>query len=229
MYKQKIAKLLAMAQDESSPEEAQVALLKARELMAKHKLRQDECVLQDAKVVRELVGVSVTSVKYGWAVQLSAIIAEHYCCASFMQRRSRGRLRSIGFIGLEDDFEVCRRIFLYAFDCVKTEADRWFKSDAKRRSAEVRRKNAEAYGWGFLEGLKEQYARQDEEHQEWGLVLKLPNEVRREINSMEKAKPFGKITLDDIVACIGYDAGLGFEPSTKLEQASAPLARRMIT
>ena len=26
----------------------------------------------------------------------------------------------VGFAGLEDDYEVCRRIFLYAYDCVKS-------------------------------------------------------------------------------------------------------------
>lgn len=58
--KKKIAKLLALS---SSPneKEAQEALLKARELMAKHKLSPEECQQgSSAKVVMRTVGVECT-------------------------------------------------------------------------------------------------------------------------------------------------------------------------
>ena len=59
--REKIAHLLALAES-PEPAEAKAALLRARELMAKYKLRPEECVEEkNAKVVRELVGVSCTA------------------------------------------------------------------------------------------------------------------------------------------------------------------------
>ena len=206
-----------MAQDESSPMEAQVALLKARELMAKHKLRQDECIRTDARVVKELVGVSVTTRKYGWAANLSAIIAAHYCCGAYRQHRKYSQQYEIGFIGMEDDFEVCSRIFAYAFDCVKSEADRIFKATAHYEPADYRRNAAEAYGWAFCSGLQAQYDSQDTEHQEWGLVLKTPSEVRKTIEAMGKGKTLGRVKSDWRATKAGYQAGLCFNPSRRID------------
>ena len=56
----KIAKLLALA-DSPSEAEARAALLKARELMAKHKLRPEEIKkAENVKVIKETIGVSCT-------------------------------------------------------------------------------------------------------------------------------------------------------------------------
>ena len=55
-YKDKIAKLLALAGNNSSPEEAKAALLKARKLMAEHKLRPEggdgECCTEPGRDFR---------------------------------------------------------------------------------------------------------------------------------------------------------------------------------
>lgn len=52
----KIAKLLALA-DSPSEAEAKAALLKARELMAKHKLRPEEIKkAENVKVIKETIG-----------------------------------------------------------------------------------------------------------------------------------------------------------------------------
>lgn len=78
--KKKIAKLLALS---SSPneKEAQEALLKARELMAKHELSPEECQQgSSAKVVMRTVGVECTKMTDPWAVQLGAVIGKRYCC-----------------------------------------------------------------------------------------------------------------------------------------------------
>ena len=53
-----------------------------------------------------------------WAVELSAVIAPHYCCKAYHSRIKRTKTATIGFIGLEDDYEVCSRIFLYAYDYI---------------------------------------------------------------------------------------------------------------
>lgn len=59
--KDKIAKLLALAESPNE-NEAKAALLKARELMAEHKLRPEEVVKADkVKVIREVLDVTCTA------------------------------------------------------------------------------------------------------------------------------------------------------------------------
>ena len=104
--KDRIAKLLALDGNNPSDGEAKAALLRARELMAKHKLRPEECQkAETAKVVESLVGVSVTGRKYAWAVALSGIIGKHYCCVAYRRHQKGTQTQRIGFVGLEDDFE----------------------------------------------------------------------------------------------------------------------------
>ena len=223
-YKDKIAKLLALAGNNSSPEEAKAALLKARKLMAEHKLRPEDCQKEEtANVVQSLVGISVTGRKYAWAVSLSAIIARHYCCISYRQHAKGKQTQEIGFAGLEDDFEVCTRIFRYAFDCVKQTSDEIFKAEPTLHSVNQRRKNAEAYGWAFCVGLSEALEKQKEEHQEWGLVMIIPQAVRDTEIGKLKPKTYGNMKAfdesDAVARMRGYSDGLKFDPSTKLAEA----------
>lgn len=128
---EKIAHLLALASNNPSEAEAKAALLKARELMAKHKLRPEDCKQsENVRVIRELVGVECTAMTNPWAVSLSAVIAEHYCCCSYRNRYTGRKVNTIGFVGLEDDFEICKRVFLYAYDCVMSV----LKRDIERNS-----------------------------------------------------------------------------------------------
>lgn len=129
--KDRIAKLLALAESPNE-NEARAALLKARELMAENKLRPEDCQkAHSRKVRRENVDVACSKTKYQWAVDLSAIIAKHYCCRAFRTHWGGKRMYQIGFVGLEDDFEICKRIFLYAFDCIKVRSDEIFKKKCR--------------------------------------------------------------------------------------------------
>lgn len=225
--KERIAKLLALAGNNPSENEAKAALLKARMLMAEHKLRPEECeVLREQKVVKSLIGVSCTGRTDTWAVNLSAIIAAHYCCIAWRRHTKGTMTQHIGFCGLEDDFEICSRIYRCAFDFVSSESKRIFKENARRISADARRRAAEAYGWGFCVGLQEALKTQQEEHQEWGLVMVVPKEVNEACPGPKT--PYGKMKLEDDASVRagqkGYADGVKFDPSTKLEEAKAPAA-----
>ena len=59
---EKVANLLALASNNPNENEAKAALLKARELMAKHKLRPEDCKKsENVRVIHELVGVECTA------------------------------------------------------------------------------------------------------------------------------------------------------------------------
>jgi len=225
----KIAKLLALAESPNE-NEAKAALLKARELMAQHKLRPEDCAkAENTRVRREPVDVKVSKTKYKWAIQLASVIAEHYCCRSYRNHQKGARLYNIGFVGLEDDFEICKRIFLYAFDCVKTRADQMVK-EVYYFDAAFRRSLAESYGMGFVKGLSDAFRQQDQEkQQEWGLVMVVPKAVDDAMTDMKTVKkPFAVLTIgseqENAALAMGYNDGQKFDPGTRLENDTSDKA-----
>ena len=71
----RIAKLLALSESPNE-HEAKAALLKARELMATHKLRPEDVLdAKEQKVIRKTIRASCTKMTNKWAVELSAVIA----------------------------------------------------------------------------------------------------------------------------------------------------------
>lgn len=107
--REKVAKLLALATSPNE-QEAQAALLKARELMAKHKLRPEECQEgQDTRVIVQTIGVECTKMTDTWALALGGIIGKRYCCKVFRHHAHGAKKVEVGFAGLADDFEVCRK------------------------------------------------------------------------------------------------------------------------
>ena len=122
--KEKIRNLLALAE---SPEEneAKAALLKARELMAKHKLTEAE--LGEAKkqaVKNVLTDVTCSKRRDPWICSLSAVIGESYCCKGYRNHTKGRQTQTIGFIGLEDDVAICVSVFKYAVDFARAEIKR---------------------------------------------------------------------------------------------------------
>lgn len=219
-YKDKIRKLLALAESPSE-HEAKAALLKARQLMAEHKLRPEDIEpAKNKKLLNREIDVTCTKQKGAWKTPLSATIAEAYCCKAFRKHKYRARTYHIGFIGLEDDFDICVRIFKYAVDCVESKA-----AEIRRRHKDVYtpqyiEKLVDAYAVGFNCGVSSAFERQKEQHQEWGLVLVTPREVQEEWDALGKAstlKDFDLASLDKMqYAMEGERDGREFKPGTRL-------------
>ena len=217
--KERIAKLLALA-DSPNEYEAQLALLRARELMAANNLLPEHIAKRgQEKVVKKKIGVYYTKMTDMWAEQLSAIIAEHYCCKSFNTRAHRAKKRQIGFIGLEEDFEICVKIYLYAYGCVKTRCDVLLSEFPWPKAAD-RRKACNAYGMGFCDGLQDAFTAQAAKHQEWGLVMATPKQVEDEIKKMEpfqKDVPPKMSSIDGAFAAQGRMDGKKFDPAHRID------------
>lgn len=220
--KEKIAKLLALSQSPNE-KEAQAALLKARELMAKHKLQPEECQEgKTAKVIVRPVGVECTKMTDPWAASLSGIIAKRYCCKAFRQHTKGAKKVMVGFAGLEDDFEVCRRIYLYAYECVKARCQHIRAGQQDLCGARELREMCNAYGWGFCWGLEDAFQEQEREHQEWGLVLAVPQAVDDAMSGMTKPTPYAKANIGgwrSRYASAGYAEGRKFVPDRQLKPA----------
>ncbi len=222
-YKEKIRSLLALAQ---SPEEAEAkaALLKARKLMAEHKLTEADVEEVKNQAVRNVL-TDITSSKRRdpWIVRLSSIIGTHYCCQGYRKHLHGKQTQYIGFIGLEDDVEICMAIFKYAVDCIKV-GIKIIKKENAGYCPEYIKQQCDSYGYGFTNGIRAALEAQDEAHRgEWGLVLVMPQEVQAAAQYLGK-HPFRARTernIDPEVYSQGYEQGKKFDPSRRLDEGAA--------
>lgn len=229
--KDKIRKLLALAKSPVEAE-AKAALLKARQLMAEHKLREEDCLEPEKlKVKKALVGITCTKRLNSWIAYLSAIIAENYCCTAWRSKRRGMQTVEIGFIGFEDDFEICERIFKYAVDCVLSRCKAIRKEYQDIYTGKHLGKMCDAYGFGFARGVAEAFERQTQKNQEWGLVLVIPQEVRDKASEMGKSTVFKQITAPEHISEVeamreGYEDGQEFAPPKETCGRSANVTER---
>ena len=223
-YKDKICKLLALAE---SPEEAEAraALLKARKLMAEHKLREEDCrQTEKLKVIRKTVGITCTKRKNAWLISLSAIIARNYCCTSYRTRKANKQTTTIGFVGLEDDFEICEQVFRYAADCVFAVQKQIASRERDMCSGYELRRLLDAYGEGFCSGVCEAFARQNRENQQYGLILVVPQVVKAEMSRFGKPVDFVRSQSNGVYGeqrykMQGRENGERFDPTHRLPAA----------
>ena len=217
-YKDKIRKLLALAQ---SPEEAEakVALLRARELMAKHKLTEAD--LEEAKnqAVRNVLSdITCSKRRDPWIVNLSAVIGESYCCKGYRRHTKGCQTQTVGFIGLEDDVEICVAIFKYAVDCIRAEV-KTIKKELDGYYPQYIKQQCDSYGFGFVNGIDKALKGQDEEkHDDWGLVLVMPQEVVEASQHLRKGdfKARTEEAIDPRAYVQGYEEGKEFDPAHRL-------------
>lgn len=217
--KDKIEKLLNLAQSPNE-NEARDAMLKARKLMAKYKLDKDDIRENNVKIIDRTTDISCTTMTNYWAVELAKVIAEHYCCKSYVQKITGKKTRTIGFIGLEEDFMICVQIYRYAYKCVNQYCEK-IKRKYKGRYTPAEIRNLEyVYGKGFCKGLEEAFEEQQKKNQEWGLVLAIPKEVISIFNSSTETNNIimknYKNEVSDRLKRNGYRDGRRFEPSNKL-------------
>ena len=184
-YKEKIRNLLALAES-SNEYEAKAALLKARELMAKHKISEKELgPAEEQNVERNTTGITWSRRRDPWIHDLACVISEHHCCKNIQYRPKGKQIAEVGFIGLTDDITVCTEVFKYAVECVQA------KTKKIKKERDVRAANG--YGFGFAAGLKDAYRKQQTE-ENWALVLVIPEAVKKEMSKIKKtttkSKPY---------------------------------------
>lgn len=221
--KEKIRHLLALAQSPNE-HEARAALLKARELMARHKLSEAELEDAESQAVKDIeTDITFSKRRNPWIFPLSAVISESYCCKCYRTHTKGQQTQTVGFIGLENDVDICTAVFRYAVDCVyakikriKIENEGWPKSYVRTL--------CDSYGYGFATGCQEAFNRQQQENnEEWGLVLVMPQEVIEASqhlgNRPFKARAEDKISRQDFMQ--GCTDGRQFDPKRRLTGEAA--------
>ena len=217
-YKEKIRKLLALAESPNE-HEAKAALLKARQLMAEHKLTEAEFKDVEKQNVKDIrTDITCSKRRNPWIINLSAVIGENYCCKGYRNHLYGEQTQTIGFIGLEDDVEICTAIFKYAVDCVLSEIKHIKKENSCYYSSYVKRL-CDSYGYGFTNGIAAAFRKQQEDNEQgWGLVLVMPKEVEEASQHLGKAE-FRARSQEDISGSAyarGYLQGKAFDPTKRL-------------
>lgn len=220
-YKEKIRKLLALAESPNE-HEAKAALLKAKKLMAEHKISELDIEDVEKKEVKNiLTDITCSKRRNPWVVELSATIGKNYCCKSYRSHRWGEQTQRIGFIGLEDDIEICIAVFKYAVGCILSGEKKLKKElNGYGYSGDYIKAMRDSYGFGFVEGIESAFDEQKKKHQEWGLVMVMPKEVE-EASSYLGKKSFESKAADNISSLaynLGRQDGKDFSPDKRLQE-----------
>lgn len=208
----KVRKMLALAGNNPSEEEAQSAMLLAQKLMVKHNLTMDDVeVPNEEKEVTEETVTGFTRTPW-WYKSLGSIIAGNFKCECFY--RNRNGQSSVRFLGLAEDVQIAKEIYKYAFDSINYHARKYVRRvrDNGGNTKGVRND----FVVGYLEGLKAKFEEQKEANKEdWGLVLVLDPAVQDVLDNMKftKSKPSRATRQGNAEAySSGYKHGNSFAP-----------------
>jgi hypothetical protein len=164
----KIKKLLALAGNNSSEDEAEAALLKAQELMAQHNItKADVADIDDSEDIG--IGYTDETIAAVYKLHLAHVIAMNFKVMVFTTRVGHGMAARISFYGFESDVETAKSVFKFVLQAM--EYNWWHRYYGKVRG------NKRDYSMGFVRGLDAKL-RQQVEQQGWGLIVQTPKEVK---------------------------------------------------
>ena len=221
-YKDKIRKLLALA-DSPSEEEAKAALLKAQQLMIAHKISEadlKEPISQEVKKV--MTDVTFSKRRDPWMLGMASVIAENYFCQHIERRYNNKQTLTIGFMGLTDDVEICVEIFRYAVQCIRADIAK-IKKENKPYGAKIVTIQCNSYGYGFTKGVAVAFERQKAAMKKLSdcteLAVVLPQAVQDAVkaynrNKFDDTRSVNAVSKETYRQ--GYTEGLEFRPDIKL-------------
>ena len=214
-YKDKIRKLLSLAQSDND-HEAKAALLKAKQLMAEHKIAEVDLVdAVNQKVLRKRTDIRYTCHTKTWLSNLASIISHNYCCEDYITKYRGSQTKEVCFVGLEDDVELCTEIYKYAVDTIEANVKKLLKGKSKY-GARYKKIIYDSYANGIIEGLKEAFSKQKDES-DGGLVMVTPQEVKDNIASMGIIKSVShNYGQENHAYSKGSEDGKNFDPGTKV-------------
>jgi len=178
----KIEKLLALSSS-NNKNEAQAAMMKAQELMAKYEIKREQ--LKDGEQEeRPVVNFSSVPFRDEWIHMVSGVIAENFRCRRLsISRGGSGGAFRIRFYGYEEDAEICINIFNYAVQVVRKRFAvlRAIYAEANREFGKVEKMN---YVLGFCHGLEKNFEEQKAQSQSFALALITPKAVNDYVDAI---------------------------------------------
>lgn len=174
---QKIERLLALAENNSSENEAAVAAAKAQELIAKYNIGLEQLGQQQERRIH--ISKYETGTGYKWKYSLSNIVARNFRCKSYMIDK-----RIVCFYGYEEDAQTAKRVFEFLFNMGNRLAAKHYNEYRKTHYYADGIKNQ--YLLGFVDGIKSVLDRQCV-----ALMLVTPEKVEKSF--VDFSKNFSKI------------------------------------
>lgn len=213
----KIRKLVALGQSPNE-NEAQVAMSKARELMIEYKISQGEVdahEVKNKKFVERKVDTWCTKYNDPWLLTLCGVIARAHCCDYYITHRYGGKKLYMTIIGFEEDVNMSEFVFYYAMDSIysilKYKMINWKNQYPWYNKSDLR-VFRDSYAKGFISGVRNAYRKQDEENQEYGLVMVTPQEVTDYMNNITST-----MSTDSGRAVNHREWSKGYEEGTKFD------------
>ena len=212
--KDRIKKLLAMAAS-NSEHEAKIAMLKARTLMAQHKLTYAEVDPQISKIEERETRHAATKQRDYWKISLAETIASKYSCVALTERKHGSKTYHIVFTGYDKDLEICCEVYDFAAGFADNRIKDLYKAlKDSGCDATTTRKMGNGYGFGFARGVRDAFKQQDEEQEFVALVLRIPDELQEQTDSLATVDTTpGKKSIDLGALAEGYKDGRNFSPN----------------
>ncbi len=190
---EKIERLIALSSS-NNEYEAQAAMAKAQELMAKYEIRREQ--LGENEKERQVICFTSVPFRDEWTHMVSGVIAQNFRCRRIaMEKRGSGGTFRIRFYGYEEDAEICINIFNYAVKVVRKRFAtlRAIYAEANRDFGFQEKMN---YVLGFCNGLERNFEEQKKQSQSFALALATPKAVIDFVDSLPGLQTSGVKTFE---------------------------------
>lgn len=165
---ERVRKLLALARNNPSEEEAKSALMMANRLIAKYNLDLSE---ETGEKVEYKVLPATHANNNGYRIPLANVIAPSFRCRVIMVGNT------VHFFGRQQDAEACVEVYNYVYRVSRSLAQK-LERKAKKEGRSVHGL-ANSYWNGFVLGIKKELDAQCQ-----ALMVVVPDDVNKEFNNM---------------------------------------------
>ena len=210
----KIKKLFALAKKNSNRAEAEAAVVKARQLLAKHGISESEIDASKREFVIRTVSVDHKKL-LKWEYFLGSMIGVNFCTRAV----STGYYE-MGFMGREADSEVSAHVFEFLHRMAVELANKHIehlKESVEWQFFDRKQKNAErkTFYLGFIMGVNKKLAIQREREQEEGLVYVEPGGLNEKVDEVTDRKR--EFKTEDELRGSRYSYMSGYKKGEKVE------------
>ncbi|MBC1373381.1 DUF2786 domain-containing protein [Listeria booriae] len=218
----KIQKLFDLASD-ADDEESKAAILRARDLMVKNGISENQIKTggsfgDNEEVARRVV---MTSKMTDLIISLCDVVSRQFKCGCYFVKRGGQTVLTI--YGFERDIDIAEATFNYAFAslnyCSKRYRQKLKILDRYLKMTEANYK-VKSYSLGYIEGLEYALKNQTEELISEGYELAVVTPVKVEMFGKENTKPAKKMNLgfdDNEARNEGYKEGQKFTENIAID------------
>ncbi|GAB7306749.1 DUF2786 domain-containing protein [Enterococcus gallinarum] len=213
--KQKIVKLLALAND-ANDEESMAALAKAQELMLQHEIDEEDIFSykQEQKSEKVIDMIIYEGRPQKWLYRLASIIAKNFRVRYYY---APGTPIELHFFGIESDVQIAQITFEYARGSASYCARQFLQLPEIRRKYKRKWQLKQDYLEGYLRGLSETFRNQVLTNG-YELALQVPEVVQTTVKEigLVPGKDTSHNVKDREAFYSGYAEGVRFSDKCRL-------------